>query len=305
MKKIIIGTRGSKLSLAYAAKVKKLMLNNSIELSNKIEIKTIKTSGDLNQNVKLSQIGGKNLFCKEIEEDLLKKNIDIAIHSLKDMETAEQDELMIGAYIERSDPRDVIISNKINSIDELQNGLIIGSSSRRRELQLKNISKKITVVDIRGNVDTRIEKLKSGEIDAVILALAGLKSLNLEKKITFIFDSNQILSAAGQGIIAVQCRKKDKLIINYLKKINHIDTAKCAIAERSMLKALGGDCDTAVGGLAEIKGNDLFLRAQLFSDKGDEYFNFSMTGSKDNAFDIGKKVGTKLLTLAGSKFKKK
>tara|TARA_B100000963_G_C22603309_1_gene661312 strand:+ start:881 stop:1798 length:918 start_codon:yes stop_codon:yes gene_type:complete len=305
MKKIIIGTRGSKLSLAYAAKVKKLMLNNSIELSNKIEIKTIKTSGDLNQNVKLSQIGGKNLFCKEIEEDLLKKNIDIAIHSLKDMETAEHDELMIGAYIERSDPRDVIISNKINSIDELQNGLIIGSSSRRRELQLKNISKKITVADIRGNVDTRIEKLKSGEIDAVILALAGLKSLNLEKKITFIFDSNQILSAAGQGIIAVQCRKKDKLIINYLKKINHIDTSKCAIAERSMLKALGGDCDTAVGGLAEIKGNDLFLRAQLFSDKGDENFNFSMTGSKDNAFDIGKKVGTKLLTLAGSKFKKK
>ncbi len=305
MKKIIIGTRGSKLSLAYADKVKKLMLNNSIELGNKIEIKTIKTSGDLNQNVKLSQIGGKNLFCKEIEEDLLKKNIDIAIHSLKDMETAEQDELMIGAYIERSDPRDVIISNKINSIDELQNGLIIGSSSRRRELQLKNISKKITVVDIRGNVDTRIEKLKSGEIDAVILALAGLKSLNLEKKITFIFDSNQILSAAGQGIIAVQCRKKDKLIINYLKKINHIDTANCAIAERSMLKALGGDCDTAVGGLAEVKGNDLLLRAQLFSDKGDENFIFSMTGSKNNAFDIGKKVGTKLLTLAGSKFKKK
>ena len=305
MKKIIIGTRGSKLSLAYAAKVKKLMLVNSIELSNKIEIKTIKTSGDLNQNVKLSKIGGKNLFCKEIEEDLLKKNIDIAIHSLKDMESAEHDELMIGAYIKRSDPRDVIVSNKIKSIDELKNGLIIGSSSRRRELQLKNISKKITVVDIRGNIDTRIEKLKSGKIDAVILALAGIKSLNLEKKIAFIFDSNQILPAAGQGIIAVQCRKKDKLIINYLKKINHIDTANCAIAERSMLKTLGGDCDTAIGGLANIKGNELILKAQLFSDEGDENFIISMIGSKDSAFDIGKKVGTKLLTLAGSKFRKK
>ena len=155
MTKITIGARGSKLSLAYVAKVKDLLLREHKNLKEKdITIQTIKTSGDINQDIKLSEIGGKNLFCKEIEEKLLKDEIDIAVHSLKDMESIENNNLLIGAFIKRNDFRDVIVSKKIKNLEELNNQLKIGSSSRRRELQLKKISKKITVKNIRGNIDT-------------------------------------------------------------------------------------------------------------------------------------------------------
>ena len=158
MKKIIIGARGSKLALAYASKVKGLMLDSLKGID--IHIKTIKTSGDIHQDIKLSEIGGKNLFCKEIEENLILNNIDIAVHSLKDMESVEHKDLMIGAFIKRNDPRDTLISNKIKKINELKNNIIIGSSSRRRELQLKKINKNISVVNLRGNIDSRIKRVE-------------------------------------------------------------------------------------------------------------------------------------------------
>ncbi|MDC0340309.1 hydroxymethylbilane synthase, partial [Pelagibacteraceae bacterium] len=186
MKKIIIGARGSKLSLAYVSKVKNLILKNSQDID--IQVKTIKTSGDIHKDVKLSEIGGKNLFCKEIEENLLKKNIDIAVHSLKDMESEEHVSLMIGAFIKRNDPRDVLIGNKIKKFSELNNELKIGSSSKRREFQLKKINKNISVVNIRGNIDTRIKKIEEKKLDAIILAAAGVKSLNLENKISLTFE---------------------------------------------------------------------------------------------------------------------
>jgi hydroxymethylbilane synthase len=218
MKKIIIGARGSKLSLAYVSKVKNLILKNSQDID--IQVKTIKTSGDIHKDAKLSEIGGKNLFCKEIEENLLKKNIDIAVHSLKDMESEEHVSLMIGAFIKRNDPRDVLIGNKIKKLSELNNELKIGSSSKRRELQLKKINKNISVVNIRGNIDTRIKKIEEKKLDAIILAAAGVKSLNLENKISLTFETNDMLPAVGQGIIAVQCKKDDKLVIDIIKKIN-------------------------------------------------------------------------------------
>ena len=303
MKKIIIGARGSKLSLAYVSKVKNLILKNSQDID--IQVKTIKTSGDIHKDVKLSEIGGKNLFCKEIEENLLKQNIDIAVHSLKDMESEEHGNLMIGAFIKRNDPRDVLIGDKIKKLSELNDELKIGSSSKRRELQLKKINKNISVVNIRGNIDTRIKKIEEKKFDAIILAAAGVKSLNLENKISLTFETNDILPAVGQGIIAVQCRKDDKLVIDIIQKISDEETNLCAKAERKMLRTIGGDCQTAVGGLAEIKNNNLKLKAQLFSDSGNESFSFELTGRDVDADSIGKTVGEKLLNLAGNKFKKK
>ena len=305
MTKITIGARGSKLSLAYVAKVKELLIKNNSELKEvNIDFKAIKTTGDLYSGKKISDIGGKNLFCKEIEECLIKKKIDLAVHSLKDMESVENQKLIIGAYIRRNDFRDVLISERIKSIDDLKAEVKIGSSSRRRELQLKKINNKISIMNIRGNVDTRINKMNKSNLDGIVLAAAGVKSLKLENKISFTFESEHILPAVGQGIIAVQCRKEDKIKF-LLKKINDTETNFCAIAERKMLQTIGGDCDTAVGGLAEIKNNNLRLKAQLFSDNGDECFEHELTGKDHNASLIGKSVGEKLLKLAGEKFKKK
>ncbi len=305
MTKIIIGSRGSKLSLAYVNKVKHLLIQKSGDLKEEdIEIKTIKTSGDINQKIKLSEIGGKNLFCKEIEESLFDNKIDIAVHSLKDMESVENKDLKIGAYIKRNDYRDVLISKKIKNISDLKKGAKIGSSSRRRELQLKKISNKIIVKNIRGNVDTRIQKIEEQKLDGIILAAAGIKSLNLNEKISFIFEKEDLLPAVGQGIIAVQCRKKNKQILNLINQINDSKTSLCARAERKMLQIIGGSCETAIGGLAEIENDNLKLRAQLFSDNGDESFEYELIGKYLDASNIGKKVGEKLLTLAGEKFKK-
>ena len=303
MKKIIIGARGSKLSLAYVSKVRSLILKSSKDID--IHIKIIKTSGDIYKDTKLSEIGGKNLFCKEIEENLIENNIDVAVHSLKDMESVEHKNLTIGAFIKRNDPRDTLISDKIKNLSELNNDIIIGSSSRRRELQLKKINKNISVVNIRGNIDTRIKKIEEKKLDGIILAAAGVKSLKLENKISLTFETNEMLPAVGQGIIAVQCRKDDESILNIINKINDKETSLCAKAERKMLKTIGGDCGTAVGGLAEIHNNNLKLKAQLFSDLGDNNFDFELTGKDVDAFHIGKVVGEKLLSLAGEKFKKK
>ena len=303
MKKIIIGARGSKLSLAYVSKVKRLILESSKDID--IHIKTIKTSGDIHGDMKLSEIGGKNLFCKEIEENLIKNEIDIAVHSLKDMESIEHKDLTIGAFIKRNDPRDTLISKKIKNLRELNQEVIIGSSSRRRELQLKKLNKNISVINMRGNIDTRIKKVEENKLDAIILAAAGVKSLNLENKISITFETSEILPAVGQGIIAVQCRKEDKLILDIIKKINDNETSLCAKAERQMLQTIGGNCETAVGGLAEIHNDNLKLKAQLFSDIGDIHFDYELTGKYTDASNIGKAVGEKLLSLAGEKFKKR
>ena len=306
MTKITIGARGSKLSIAYVEKVKELLIQRNKDLNREnIYFKAIKTSGDINQNKKLSEIGGKKLFCKEIEEKLLKKEIDIAVHSLKDMETKEDDRLTIGAFIKRNDFRDVIISNKIKSLKDLQRKIVIGSSSRRRELQLKKINKNISITSMRGNIDTRIKKLEEEKLDGVILAAAGVKSLNLDNKIGFCFKIEEVLPAAGQGIIAVQCNKNDNTIKKFLKNINDQETEICARSERAMLETIGGDCETAVGGLALVENNNLKLTAQLFSDSGLKSFEYNKTGKISEAVKIGKFVGEELLKLAGSEFKKK
>ena len=306
MTKITIGARGSKLSLAYVEKVKELLLQENKELKEEdINFKAIKTSGDINQNIRLSEIGGKNLFCKEIEEKLISNDIDIAVHSLKDMESIENDKLVIGAYIKRNDFRDVIISNKIKDKEDLKGKMVIGSSSRRRELQLKKINQNISVVNIRGNIDTRIKKLDKEKLDGIILAAAGVKSLNLNNKISISFEIEEVLPAVGQGVIAVQCKKNDEKVKSFLKNINDVETELCAKAERKMLQVIGGDCETAIGGLAVIDNKNLKLKAQLFSDSGSESFEHELTGKDIDAINIGKAMGEKLLSLAGKEFKRK
>ena len=301
---IIIGSRGSKLSLAYANKVKELIYQKDKNLTENIQIEAIKTSGDIHQKQKISEIGGKNLFCKEIEDKLLKREINIAVHSLKDMDSIETKGLVIKAYIKRNDPRETFVSKKFQKLKDLKNGKI-GSSSRRRELQLKLINKNVRVENIRGNIDTRINKIQNGEYDGAILALAGLKTLNLGEYSKEIFPLTDFLPTAGQGIIAVQCREDDKYIIKILEKINHSETEVCALAERSFLKTLGGDCDTAVGCAAIISNNNIELKAQLFSDDGKKVFNAIKSGAVNDPKILGKLLGEEILKKSENSFIKK
>ncbi len=302
--KITIGTRGSKLSLAYTNKVIGLISNVGLTEHKRIIIETIKTSGDLFQNKKISEIGGKNLFCKEIEEKLITGEIDIAVHSLKDMDSVETRGLGIQAYIKRNDPRESFVSKKFANLSELKN-VKIGSSSRRRELQLKSFNKNLKVENIRGNIDTRILKVEKGEYDGVILALAGLKMLKLEKYVKEIFSLKDFIPTAGQGIIAVQCRDDDEYIKKILRKINDKETEICALAERSFLKTLGGDCDTAVGCSAILKKDNIELNAQLFSDDGKKVFKVFKLGNPNQPQLVGKLAGEEILKKSKNSFVKK
>ena len=299
-KKIIIGTRGSKLSLSYAEKVKHLLsfVTKKIE----IEIQTIKTSGDINHDKKISDIGGKNIFCKEIENDLLERKVDIAVHSLKDMDSFEESNLTIAAYIKRNDPRDALILNKKKS---LSGNILIGSSSKRRELQFKPHLKKAKYKNIRGNIDTRISKVKEGKYDGTILALAGIQTLKLENEIKKIYSTEEIIPAAGQGIIAVQCRKDDIDIIRELRKINDEETELCALTEKSLLKTIGGDCHTAVGAYAKIEHENIIIISQLFSDDGLKSFSVTKTGEKKLPEQLGISAGKNLLKQSEGNYKKK
>ena len=302
--KITIGSRGSKLSLAYANKVKNLISSFDPSIEKKITIETIKTSGDLFKDKKISEIGGKNLFCKEIEDKLIKKAIDIAVHSLKDMDSIETKGLVIQAYLKRNDSRESFVSKKFKNLSELNNAKI-GSSSRRRELQLKLLNKNIKVENIRGNIDTRIKKVETGEYDGVILALAGLKMLKLEKFAKETFSVKDFIPTAGQGIIAVQCREDDEDAKKILKKINHNETETCALAERSFLKTLGGDCDTAVGCAAILNKDNIELNAQLFSDDGKKVFNVVKLGKSNQPQLLGKLAGEEILKKSKNSFAKK
>ena len=301
-KKIIIGARGSKLSLSYAETVKKLFFSAS-DQEMKIDIQTIKTSGDIFQDKKISNIGGKNIFCKEIERQLSEKKIDIAVHSLKDMDSFEENDLIIGAYLKRNDPRDVIILKKDISFE--RNKLTIGTGSKRRELQFKLYFKNITFKNIRGNIDSRISKVKKGEYDGIILALAGVQTLKLEKEIKEIFSETKIIPSAGQGVIAVQCRKDDFENLKILDKINDENTKICAIAERSLLKTIGGDCHTAVGAYAKIDKGNITIISQLFSDDGNKSFLVKRNGDKKFPEQLGISAGKDLLNKSEGKYKKK
>ena len=304
IKKIKIGCRGSKLSLAYANKVKNLILTNDKKKILRAEIVTIKTSGDRNKNKKISEIGGKNLFCKEIENKLIQKKINIAVHSLKDLDSIETKGLSIQAFIKRNDPRDCFLSKNFKNFSKLKKN-IVGSSSKRRELQSKLFNRNILIKEMRGNIDTRIKKIKSGQFDGIILALAGVKTLQYDSYVKEIFPTKFFLPCAGQGIIAVQSRTKDRKIKELLNKINHKNTQICAIAERSFLKNIGGDCDTAVGCYAKLSKNRIKLEVQLFSDDEKKFFELKRIGNKNKPKKLGKDVAKEILKISKGNFIKK
>ena len=301
-KKIIIGSRGSRLALIYADRAKNEILK--VHSAQDIEIKSITTEGDKILDRRLSENGGKGLFCKKIEEELLEKKIDIAVHSLKDMPSEETKGLLTNCFLKRNDPREILISKENKKIEDLNSNAIIGTSSFRREFQLKKMRADLNYQLIRGNIDTRIKKLNNGLYDAIILSYAGIKSLNLNQNISQTFSTSEIIPSAGQGVIALQCRKDDSNLIDILKNVNHQLTYNCILAERNVLKILEGDCETAVGAFARIENNKIYIEAELFSIDGKKRFYNKASKNIEQALELGKEVGEILKKESKNSYKR-
>ena len=303
-KKITIGSRGSKLALIYAQIAKDKIVQNTFLNEEDVLIKEITTKGDQVHDVRLSEVGGKGLFSKNIENELWDKKIDIAVHALKDLPAIETKGLITDTFLERNDPREILITSDKKKLKELKSNSIIGTSSFRREFQIKNIRKDLKCKLIRGNVDTRIKKLNDGLYDAIILSYAGIESLKLNNLISEIFSVSNLIPSAGQGIISLQCREDDDNIISILKKINHDETYQKANAERNVLKVLEGDCETAVGAHAIVERNKIILEAELFSLDGKQRFYEKKSSGIENAKELGKEVGQILKKKSNNSYKK-
>jgi hydroxymethylbilane synthase len=303
-KKIVIGSRGSKLALIYAQNAKDKIVQNTNLNDDNIIIKEITTKGDQVQDQRLSEVGGKGLFSTNIENELQDKKIDIAVHALKDMPANETNGLRTNTFLERNDPREILITKDKKKLKDLQAQAIIGTSSYRREFQIKKIRSDLNCKLIRGNVDTRIKKLNDGFYDAIILSYAGIKSLSIEDKIAEIFSTQEIIPSAGQGIISLQCRNDDKDVISILDMINDQKTSLRAHAERNVLKVLEGDCETAVGAHSIIQGDKIVLEAELFSLDGKQRFYEKKSSKIENAKSLGKEVGKILKVKSNNSYKK-
>ncbi len=303
-KKIVIGSRGSKLAMLYAKKAKSVIIENTDFSDDQVIIKKIITRGDQVKDGRLSEFGGKGLFSSYIEKELQDKNIDIAVHALKDLPAIETEGLIIDTFLERNDAKEILISKDKKKLKELALNSIVGTSSFRREFQIKKIRPDVNCKIIRGNVDTRIKKLKEGMYDAIILSYAGIKYLQLENEISEIFSTEKIIPSAGQGIIALQCRENDKEIISLLKNINHEETYKRAHAERNILKVLEGDCETAIGAHSIIDGDKIIVEAELFSLDGSKRFYEKKIQKIDKFKEIGKEIGKILKAKSNNSYKR-
>ena len=304
-KKITIGTRGSKLALIYAKIAEKNINKFKSKFSIKsVSIKKVTTKGDIIQNRRLSEVGGKGLFTKKIENELLNKKIDVAVHALKDIPSKVSKKLYTNCFLKRNDPREVLISKNNNQIRNLKTNSVIGTSSLRREYQLKRIRSDLKYKLIRGNVDTRINKLNDDLYDAIILSYAGLKSLNIDKHISQIFSTQEIIPSVGQGVVALQCRKNDNDMKNILEKINDEDTRILANSEREVLKILEGDCDTPIGVYAKISNEKINLKTELFSVDGSERFYMNESDEKKSFLSLSKNIGEKLKLQSKGSYKK-
>ena len=299
--KIIIGSRGSSLAMIYADNVKTKLKE---VFSKEIEIKKIVTTGDENQKDRLSNLGGKGLFSKKIEDELLENNIDIAVHALKDMPSIETDGLETNYFLKRNSPNEILLSNKKIKFNDLKPNSIVGTSSYRREYQLKNKRTDLNYRLIRGNVDTRIKKMENGDYDAIILSKAGIDSLKINDKITEEFETDDLIPCAGQGIIAIQCKYNDVEIKKLLEKINDNHSRIRANTEREVLKTLEGDCDTAVGAFSSIDGNNISLSAELFSVDGNHRYFIKDTKDINLAKELGREVGEALKSQSKGSYKR-
>lgn len=288
-----IGSRGSQLALWQAHYIAGRLQGLGVET----DIKIIKTTGDHLQTASLVQAGGKGLFTKEIEEALLDRSIDLAVHSLKDLPTENPPELQIAAIPEREDPSDALVGRKLS---ELAVGARVGTSSGRRAAQLRMLRPDLVCEPIRGNVDTRLRKLREGQFDAIMLAAAGLRRLGLQHEIAECFTPDQICPAPGQGALGVQTRWNDQAF-EVCAQLNHEMTEQCVTCERAVLASLGGGCQLPVGAFACGEGDRLRLQAVVISPDGRQHLRLREEGPRQQAAQLGRKLGEELLSRgAGS-----
>ena len=300
-KKLVIGTRSSRLALAQTRLfIDKLLLAHPDMSHDSVEICPIKTSGDQNQSIRLDQMGGKGLFAKEIETELLKGTIDLAIHSMKDLPAVEHNELSIGCWLERYDHRDALLCNdNIKSISHLSKNSLIGTSSIRRRSQIINLRKDISIKSLRGNVDTRIKKLTEKEFDAIILSVAGLKRLSLEHLISFIFSENEMLPASCQGAIGIQIKLDNDNLKSFLSPLNHQLTEDLCTIERDVLIGIKANCNSPVGILATNENNKTKLKCDIFDHDGNNIYSNTLFDAYSQRSEIGKQMGEDILSNLG------
>ncbi len=293
METLRLGTRGSKLALWQAEHVKNSLAAAIPNLQ--VEIHVIKTTGDKILDVALSKIGDKGLFTREIEKELLEGSIDIAVHSMKDLPSQIEEGLCIGAVLPRENPQDVLISDIKGRLIDLPDGAVLGTSSLRRKAQIKHIRPDIQVVDLRGNVETRIRKMREEGLDGIILAYAGVKRLGHESLISEYLSYDLLMPAAGQGAIAIEMRAVDPEVLNIIQMINDDRTRIQVEAERSFLAALEGGCQVPIAAVAVIRGNSLVLKGLVASLDGHDILYSEMVGSKDQPAQLGQNLGRRLL----------
>ncbi|MDP6343138.1 MAG: hydroxymethylbilane synthase [Alphaproteobacteria bacterium] len=300
---IRIGTRGSPLALAQAEEVKSRLLASHADLTEAaVGIEIIRTSGDRIQDKPLKEFGGKGLFTKEIEEALLAGQIDLAVHSMKDVPTELPAGLGIACLLPREDPRDAFLSPVADSLAALPAGAMVGSSSLRRVAQVRHARPDLEVVNFRGNVNTRMRKLADGEAQATFLACAGLNRLGLADRITAAVPTEVMLPAVAQGAIGVETRDDGSAIGDYLAPLHHQATAHCVAAERALLAALEGSCRTPIAALARIDDGVLALRAQILRPDGSEMLETERSGAVADAAAMGRDAGEELRRRAGPEF---
>jgi hydroxymethylbilane synthase len=297
-----IGTRGSPLALVQARTVRARLAAALGVSEDAIEMSIIRTSGDAIQDRPLAEVGGKGLFTKEIEEALLDGRIDLAVHSAKDMPTVLPAGLILTACLEREDPRDVFISLKAPSLAELPQAATLGTASLRRQAIAKRARPDLRVVPLRGNVETRLRKLADGEVDATILALAGLKRLGLEAHATKIMSQDEFLPAVGQGAIGLEARENDARTREILARIDHAETSTALAAERAFLAELDGSCKTPIAGYATLSGDALHFRGLIARPDGAAAHDIAGTGNRKDAIKIGAEAGHELKRVAGPGF---
>jgi hydroxymethylbilane synthase len=295
MAKLRIGSRGSQLALWQANHVAALLR----EQSHTVEIEIIKTTGDKITSVALAKVGTKGMFTKEIEEALHDHRVDLAVHSLKDVPTELEQEFELAAIMKREDPRDAFISVKFSSLDELPHGAKVGTSSLRRQCQLKSVRPDLEIFPLRGNVDTRIRKLESGEYDAIILAAAGVRRLGLETHVRSRISADVMCPAVGQGALAIEIRRGDQQTKTLLAFLNDADTHAAIDCERALLGSLGGGCQVPIGAYAEKRGGRLYLRAMVGRPDGSQILREQADGT--DGVKLGRETAQTLLWRGGDK----
>ena len=301
-----IGTRGSPLALAQAYETRR-RLAEAFDLPHEaFEIVVIKTSGDnqalIAADKPLKELGGKGLFTKEIEEDLLSGAIDIAVHSMKDMPVAQPEGLLLDCYLPREDVRDAFVSPKFSRLQDLEPGAVVGTSSLRRRAQLMNRRPDLKVVEFRGNVQTRLKKLNEGVAECTFLAMAGLNRLAMADVPATAIETTDMLPAVAQGAIGIERRGNDSRVAAMLEAIHDVTTGQRLAAERAFLAALDGSCETPIAGLAELDGGTLRLRGEVLRPDGSEALAEDQSCAIEDGGELGREMATKLLQQAGEGF---